>query len=84
MTRADIEQLQKAFSRLDDESNSVESARGRQLRAAAEYEQAMERYQAAKATVDALCIKLGVDPGAPSPFGGVPHPRSTPSGAAVP
>ncbi len=84
MNRDDIERLHAAFEQLDFAARRLESTRGAKRRSDDDYEHAAKTHRTAKATVDALCIKLGVDPGAPAPLMAVPHPRSTPSDATVP
>ncbi len=83
MNRHDIKQLMRAFDQFDLAALHLESTRGMKRRSDDAYESAIEEHREAKAKVDALCIKFGVDPGAPAPLA-VPHPRSTPSDATVP
>ena len=78
MTREDIKQLHEAFEEFDSATRRMMSARGAKRRFDEDYEVAVEKLHTAKATLDALCLRLGIEPGAPAPFAGVPHPRTGP------
>lgn len=84
MNREDIKRLTQAFEQFESAKFDLEMSAATKRLHDKNHEASRLRHADAEATLHALCIKFGVDPGAPAPLMAVPHPRSSPSDATVP